>query len=132
MLAHFIGWFVKTLILRDLKLALLQSVFFELLEVMWRHYLPNFYECWWDHALLDVVGANLLGILLAWWVIRRYNLEKLKWSLREGPLKKPFKENMREFLTHADVSAVEYKAMTSTKKYLQVGWFIAFVRCCST
>ena len=118
---------MKTLILRDLKLALIQSVVFELLELMWRHYLPNFYECWWDHTFLDVMGMNLLGILLGWWVIKRYGLEKLKWSLREGPLKKTFSQNVKEFLTHSDISAVEYKAMTNIKKYLQVGWFIVFV-----
>jgi hypothetical protein len=35
---------------------------------------------------------------------------------------------MKEFLTESDVSKVEYKAMTTTKKYLQIGWFIVFVR----
>lgn len=104
--AHLVGWFVKTLICRDLKLVLFQSVFFELLEVMWRHYLPNFYECWWDHAILDVMGMNLLGIMLGWWVIKKYHLQRLKWSLREGPLKRTFLQNTYTFFTEGDVSQV--------------------------
>jgi phosphatidylserine synthase 2 len=128
-LAHVIGWFVKTLICRDLKLVLFQSVVFELLEVMFRHLLPNFYECWWDHVVLDIFGMNLLGIALGWWVIKKYNLERLKWSLRELPLKKTFLWNIKQFLSNSDVSHIEYKFLTSTKKYLQVTWFIIFVKC---
>lgn len=94
---------------------------------MCRHLLPNFYECWWDHVVLDVMGMNLLGIVAGWWVIKRWNLERLKWSMREGPLKKGIGWNARQFVMSGDVSQVEYKMMTNTKKFLQVSWFIIFV-----
>jgi Phosphatidyl serine synthase len=32
---------------------------------------PTFRECWYDHILMDLLGANLLGILAASAVIKR-------------------------------------------------------------
>ena len=32
------------------------------MELTFRHHLPNFYECWWDHLFLDIFGCNALGI----------------------------------------------------------------------
>lgn len=72
--AHLVGWFFKVLICRDLPLVLFQSVLFEVLEICLRHLLPNFWECWWDHVILDVLGANLLGIFIGWQIIKSYKL----------------------------------------------------------
>lgn len=49
-----------------------------------RHLLPNFYECWWDAFLLDVLLCNGLGIWLGMWICRRlemrnYHWESIKW-----------------------------------------------------
>eukprot|EP01126_Amoeba_proteus_P053784 TRINITY_DN6576_c0_g1_i20.p1 TRINITY_DN6576_c0_g1~~TRINITY_DN6576_c0_g1_i20.p1 ORF type:complete len:221 (+),score=17.37 TRINITY_DN6576_c0_g1_i20:178-840(+) len=48
--AHLIGWFMKTLIFRDVYLCWFLSIFFEILEYSLAHVLPNFAECWWDHV----------------------------------------------------------------------------------
>ncbi|SBT36838.1 phosphatidylserine synthase, putative [Plasmodium ovale wallikeri] len=48
-IAHFCGWFVKTLAIRDFFILNINSVMFELIELKFQHLLPNFYECWWDH-----------------------------------------------------------------------------------
>ena len=62
--AHLFGWWFKMMIIRDLKICWVTSAGFEVLEITFRHWLPNFYECWWDHLLLDLFGCNLLGIIL--------------------------------------------------------------------
>lgn len=48
---HFIGWWLKTLIIRDYWLCNVLSIGFELLEYSLQHQLPNFSECWWDHVI---------------------------------------------------------------------------------
>ncbi|CAF0745255.1 unnamed protein product [Didymodactylos carnosus] len=63
-LSHFIGWWLKTLILRDFWLCWVTSVGFEVLEYSLEHQLPNFSECWWDHvyALICNGGGIYLGM----------------------------------------------------------------------
>ena len=39
------------------------SILFELMEKTFKHYLPNFNECWWDSWVLDVAICNALGIV---------------------------------------------------------------------
>jgi len=68
--AHFVGWFVKTLGMRDAVFATVISSFFEVLELSLQHILPNFRECWWDHVILDMLVCNAAGTLLAKWVLK--------------------------------------------------------------
>jgi phosphatidylserine synthase 2 len=49
-LAHALGWWAKSIIIRDYTFAWLMSVFFEIMEYSLQHQLPNFAECWWDHV----------------------------------------------------------------------------------
>jgi phosphatidylserine synthase 2 len=63
-LAHIFGYIFKTLIVRDYKLVFCISIGFEILEVTFQHWLPNFKECWWDHLLIDVFGCNLIGTFI--------------------------------------------------------------------
>lgn len=58
--AHSLGWYGKSLIVRDYWLCWILSVAFELLEYSLAHHLNNFAECWWDHVSLG--GSNLLPI----------------------------------------------------------------------
>ncbi|RNF22363.1 phosphatidyl serine synthase [Trypanosoma conorhini] len=78
-IAHALGYFVKTLILRDWRLATCVSVGFEILEVTFQHVLPNFKECWWDHLLLDVLLCNGGGTLLGMFMLRRLRAKKYHW-----------------------------------------------------
>lgn len=68
--AHFVGWFIKTLGIRDAVFATCISSFFEVLELSLQHILPNFRECWWDHVVLDMLLCNAAGTLLATVVLR--------------------------------------------------------------
>jgi len=52
------------MIIRDFKLTMTISLTWEILEMMTKHILPNFEECWWDQLILDFFGCNLLGIVL--------------------------------------------------------------------
>ena len=61
-LAHSLGWFVKTVILRDVRVAWICSILFEIVEICFAHLLPNFNECWWDAIIFDIFGCNLIGI----------------------------------------------------------------------
>ncbi|VDP35809.1 unnamed protein product [Schistosoma mattheei] len=59
---HFVGWWAKTLILRDYWICNVLSFAFEVLEYSLEHQLPNFSECWWDHVSSDF---ELLLLFLA-------------------------------------------------------------------
>jgi phosphatidylserine synthase 2 len=51
--AHLFGWWFKMMIIRDTLMCWVCSIVFELLEVTFRHWLPNFWECWWDHVRIQ-------------------------------------------------------------------------------
>lgn len=78
-LAHFLGWTVKAMVIRDSRLLWILSLLFEWMEISFRHVLPNFWECWWDHLLLDVFGCNLLGIYLGLALCRRFQVLQYRW-----------------------------------------------------
>jgi len=84
--AHFIGWFLKTLMLRDVYLCTFLSVLFEILEYSLAHVLPNFNECWWDHWILDVATCNAAGIFLGMLVLRYLEAKEYHWA---GVLENP-------------------------------------------
>ncbi|CAD2096190.1 phosphatidylserine synthase, putative [Plasmodium vinckei brucechwatti] len=82
--AHILGWLGKGFILRNFLYLNVNSILFELIELKLRHILPNFYECWWDHILLDLLGCNLFGIWLSIWIMKYFKIELYKWEL-PGP-----------------------------------------------
>jgi phosphatidylserine synthase 2 len=78
-IAHFAGWLGKMLIMRDWYVAWICSAGFEWLELTFRYWLPNFYECWWDSLILDLLGCNLLGILAGAWILKYFGVSKINW-----------------------------------------------------
>ncbi|KAH8584917.1 phosphatidylserine synthase I [Cryptosporidium sp. chipmunk genotype I] len=84
-IAHFLGWLVKALILRNDFLVWFNSILFEWLEITLRHILPNFYECWWDHILLDIFGCNMIGIFCGNYIIKKFKMIRFNWhTCRNG------------------------------------------------
>lgn len=77
--AHFLGWWGKFLIMRDWYVAWACSIAFELCEISFRHWLPNFWECWWDHLFLDLFGCNLIGIILGHYTIKYFGSTRINW-----------------------------------------------------
>ena len=86
--AHFLGWWGKMLFMRDWYVAWICSGMFEVCELTFRHWLPNFYECWWDHLFLDLFGCNLIGIILGHYTIKYYGIDKINWIRDESHVKK--------------------------------------------
>nr|CAB3265262.1 phosphatidylserine synthase 2-like [Phallusia mammillata] len=78
-IAHFLGWFFKALILRDIWLTNCISIAFELLEYTFEHQLPNFSECWWDHWIMDFLICNGLGIYLGMQCLKHLSAKEYKW-----------------------------------------------------
>ena len=72
-LGHFLGWFSKTIIIRDYKLLMFASISFEAIEFSLRNVLNNFKECWWDHLVLDLLVFNLLGIICGFFYLNWRN-----------------------------------------------------------
>lgn len=44
------------------------------------HLLPNFYECWWDNLVLDVLLCNGLGIFTGMMVCRFLEMREHHWE----------------------------------------------------
>jgi len=78
-IAHALGWFCKTLIIRDFWMTNILSVAFEFLEYSLEHQLPNFSECWWDHWILDVLVCNLGGIVLGNLALKNLKNKEYNW-----------------------------------------------------
>jgi phosphatidylserine synthase 2 len=130
--AHLCGWFVKMLIIRDVKLCWILSILFELLEITFRHWLPNFWECWWDHVILDVFGMNALGIWLGsitcnYFEMKNYNWishnkdSKEKKNSEKGVVKRMF--GFVNYFTPNYWVKHEWDLFSSTKRFYQVLWF---------
>jgi len=49
--------------------------------------LPNFWECWWDSLILDVLVCNALGIYVGHLLIKKLEMKEYKWSLRKEETK---------------------------------------------
>ncbi|KAJ1670312.1 hypothetical protein EV182_008290, partial [Spiromyces aspiralis] len=85
-LAHSLGWFGKSLILRDHLICWILSISFELMEYSLQHQLPNFAECWWDHWILDVFTCNWLGIYAGMKFCEYFKMKTYAWDgLRQIP-----------------------------------------------
>eukprot|EP01104_Vermistella_antarctica_P011432 TRINITY_DN3191_c0_g1_i2.p1 TRINITY_DN3191_c0_g1~~TRINITY_DN3191_c0_g1_i2.p1 ORF type:complete len:455 (+),score=91.50 TRINITY_DN3191_c0_g1_i2:253-1617(+) len=82
-LAHFIGWWAKAFVFRDWFLATFCSLLFELMEMTFKHWLPNFSECWWDSVILDILVCNLGGIFMGMMTIKYFRMKKYDWRGRE-------------------------------------------------
>jgi len=77
--AHFFGWVVKALMIRSLITCWLISIFWELTEIHFAPLLPNFYECWWDQWLYDVLLCNGLGILVGRMLAYYFEMKQYHW-----------------------------------------------------
>jgi hypothetical protein len=74
-LGHFFGWWCKATLFRHAGISWAVSVGFELVELSFQHWLPNFYECWWDHIILDVLVCNAVGIVLGTLTCRYFSMK---------------------------------------------------------
>lgn len=53
--------FHQAMVLRNYGMLYTVSIGFELMELTFQHWLPNFNECWWDSWILDFLVCNQIG-----------------------------------------------------------------------
>ncbi|CAN4121742.1 unnamed protein product [Withania somnifera] len=78
-LAHIIGWWGKAIMIRNQPLLWVLSIGFELMELTFRHMLPNFNECWWDSIILDILICNWFGIWAGMRTVRYFDGKTYEW-----------------------------------------------------
>lgn len=86
---HYWGWGMKALLLRHYGICWSISIMWELTEMSFGYLLPNFYECWWDNMVLDVLLCNGLGIFTGMQVCKWFEMREHHWeSIRNIKTKK--------------------------------------------
>lgn len=105
-LSHFLGWMFKALIFRNTVMTWLMSVGFEVLELSFEVYLPNFKECWWDHFLLDIFGCNLIGMMIGFYLINKFKMRKIHWFME--PSEKTKNMSLWQKFKYSFTSRAEY------------------------
>eukprot|EP01069_Polyplicarium_translucidae_P003466 Polyplicarium_translucidae@DN2317_c0_g1_i3.p1 len=83
-IAHLCGWASKMVIFRDWTFCLVNSLAFECTELSLHWLIPEFLECWWDSLVLDVIIANMIGMLLGVVVLRFLLSYKYDWMESRG------------------------------------------------
>ncbi|KAK4753824.1 hypothetical protein SAY87_001928 [Trapa incisa] len=78
-LAHILGWWGKAILIRNQSLLWVLSVGFEMMELTFRHMLPNFNECWWDSIVLDILICNWFGIWAGMHTVRYFDGRTYEW-----------------------------------------------------
>ncbi|XP_063108073.1 phosphatidylserine synthase 2 isoform X2 [Cavia porcellus] len=119
--AHFIGWYLKTLMIRDWWMCMIISVMFEFLEYSLEHQLPNFSECWWDHWIMDVLVCNGLGIYCGMKTLEWLSLKTYKWQgLWNIPTYKGKMKRIAFQFTPYSWVRFEWKPASSLRRWLAV------------
>ena len=121
-LAHALGYWAKTLELRDWRIVTCVSVGFELIEVSFQHVLPNFAECWWDHVLADVLICNAGGTVLGMLTLRWVNAKTYSWT-RLGDIPTRIgkaKRVLGQLAPRRGLDAYQWHMFQSPKRFLQV------------
>lgn len=77
--AHVLGWWCKAIMIRNGTLLWILSVGFEMMEVTFKHMLPNFNECWWDSIILDILICNWFGIWAGMKTVRYFDGKTYDW-----------------------------------------------------
>jgi hypothetical protein len=78
--AHVVGWWAKMCLFRDWQMCLTYSIAFEITELSLVWLIPEFQECWWDSIFMDVLGANLIGMLIGKWTLDYLTCKKYSWE----------------------------------------------------
>ena len=117
MLAHFFGWIIKSILLRDTKMCWILSCSFEVVERLLKHWFPNFNECWWDSLILDILICNGLGIFVGMKLVN--HLVVVQWETRLFSECKGHDKFVRMLKQFTPRSYVKYnwKPLKSPKRY---------------
>ena len=130
--AHLAGWWFKMMIIRDTKIAWVISGTFELIEVSFRHWLENFWECWWDHLFLDLFGCNMFGILLGALTIKYIGVSRINWvyskpQRQPGTCENDVVSRTLSKLKPEVYTTYSWNIFSNLTRYMQVCFYVFFV-----
>ena len=152
--AHLLGWFVKYLAIRNVKMSLFLSFLFEMMEITFSNWLPNFIECWWDQVILDFLGMNMLGMILGYILVDYFKMKNYGWLETKNKPKMPEycsklsrvsikgekkrsacdeitntstdkTKNLIKYFTPNEVIIYEWDVFSSSWRFFTVLWFVA-------
>eukprot|EP00003_Mantamonas_plastica_P023316 TRINITY_DN4179_c1_g1_i1.p1 TRINITY_DN4179_c1_g1~~TRINITY_DN4179_c1_g1_i1.p1 ORF type:complete len:488 (+),score=115.75 TRINITY_DN4179_c1_g1_i1:210-1466(+) len=120
-LAHFIGWIVKAMMLRNATMCWIISLLWEFLEWTFTSYLPNFEECIWDSLVVDFLICNGGGIIVGLILCRKLEMREYRWH---GILDIPsasgkLQRTLLQF-TPESWTIVNWESRKSIRRYLSV------------
>ncbi|XP_006360430.1 CDP-diacylglycerol--serine O-phosphatidyltransferase 1-like [Solanum tuberosum] len=120
-LAHVLGWWGKAIMIRNQPLLWVLSIGFELMELTFRHMLPNFNECWWDSIILDIFICNWFGILAGMRTVRYFDGRTYEWVgiSRQPNIMGKVKRTLGQF-TPAHWDKDEWRPLLGPWRFLQV------------
>ncbi|XP_025886340.1 CDP-diacylglycerol--serine O-phosphatidyltransferase 1 isoform X1 [Solanum lycopersicum] len=120
-LAHILGWWGKAIMIRNQPLLWVLSIGFELMELTFRHMLPNFNECWWDSIILDIFICNWFGILAGMRTVRYFDGRTYEWVgiSRQPNIMGKVKRTLGQF-TPAHWDKDEWRPLLGPWRFLQV------------
>ena len=126
--AHWFGWWFKMLALRDAMLCCFLATTFEGLELTFKHWLPNFAECWWDSLILDILLCNSIGIYLGHLTCKYLEMKSFTWFGHEDKKKKGTCSQVSKFFALFSPNVwknYNWHVFDSTSNFLAVSWLIA-------
>ena len=128
-LAHFLGWWLKSMMFRDAWFCWVTSILFEILEYTFAHWLPNFTECWWDHFILDVLVCNAAGIFLGMKTCRMLEVKEYNWAGTESSAKPvtPPAKVVSVLRSNVGIDRFHWDVLSSGKRFLAVCLLVALV-----
>lgn len=96
------------------------SISFELMELTFQHWLPNFNECWWDSWILDVAVCNAIGIVTGMWTVRYFKSKEYNWrGISQQPnLVAKARRGLMQFTPHT-FDDFQWNVFSSPKRWLQ-------------
>lgn len=123
--AHVLGWWGKMCLFRDWHICWVLSIGFEVLELSMGWLVPQFKECWWDALIIDLLGANLIGMLLGLLTLRFLESKGYDWKGADNKPGTPSGRKSSQILRRA---RQQFSPFTWRK--WQWGTFTSFKRFC--
>ncbi|KAL4115052.1 hypothetical protein PRIC2_013947 [Phytophthora ramorum] len=117
--AHVTGWWGKMCMFRDWRFCWVLSIAFEILELAFQFVIPDFQECWWDSLLLDLLGANLLGMCLGRVTLWLLESKEYDWSGRRGKKMGYFRLALNQF-TPFSWEQYHWEVFSSFKRFGEI------------
>ena len=119
-LAHTLGWWAKAITVRNYALLLTISVGFELMELTFRHCMPNFNECWWDSWVLDVLICNNVGLLCGMMTAKYFGSRFMDWRglSQHQTLKGKVLRSLQQFTPHT-WDKFDWQVTSGPKRFVQ-------------